>query len=290
MAANLLYRDAVAYGRARRRGLPASTPFARFLWRVLEAEHMSQGAFARSIGVSPAAVCRWLQGAAPPENVFVRLKDRYGDLVPAGVTTETERRRTKARENAAILNTAPAPIRATRARTAGRAGRGKPKPGHAEKLKAWHASPDGVAHRKRLVEIDAPRLIATVKSPHGQAAVSLGKLLDHNPHATLERIRNHAAVVGDRLGLTVDEVWAGWLPKLKQRGIVTGPGRPALRETKTFVDREIAKATRGAAGQLPSGFWPDLAVRLGRLPEDAESLRRWYIRLDKQDRGAARSR
>ncbi len=284
-----MYKDAVAYGRSRRRGLPATTPFARFLWRVLEDEHLSQGALARTWGVSSAAVCRWLRGAAPPENVYLQLKERYGAAVP-DVVTETERRRTRARENAEKLAAAPNQLRASRARAGGRAGKGKPKPEHSERMKTWYQSKEGIVHRQRLVEVDGPRLTETVKTPYGRAAISLGKFLAHNPDAPAARIRAHAAVVATRLGLTVEQVWVGWLPELKRRGKATGPGRRALWEDKAFVDREIASAPRGAAGQLPSGFWRDVAIRLGKLPSDANSVRRWYSRLDKQDRGAARSR
>jgi transcriptional regulator with XRE-family HTH domain len=280
---NLLYTDSVAMGRSMRRGPPAPTPFARFLWIKLEEEHLSQRIFARQLGVTPATVTRWLQGAAPPEAAYERLRARYGESVPM-VTTETERRRVKARENAAKLNSAPAQVRASRARAGGRAGRGKTKPDHSNRMRAWYASPAGTEHRLRLVEIDGPRLTEAVTTPHGRSLVALGKFLDHNPDASEERLRAHAGVVAERLSLTLDEVWAGWRPRLRRRGFQIGPGRPPNLDDKASVDREIAKARPGRAGKLPSGFWPQMAVKLGRQASEGESVRRWYYRLEARTR------
>ena len=213
----------------------------------------------------------------PPEHAYQRLREMFGDEVPQ-VVTETERRRAKARENAAVLNAAPQRIRFMRARQGGKAGRGRPKPEHSERMRKWHASAPGQEHRRQLVEEAGPRLHAFNETPHGRARLALGKYLDHNPDASVEELKSHGRIVAERLGLTFDELWAGWRPRLRQRGHKVGPGRSRLSDRKAAVDRDVATAKRGPDGQLPRGFWPNEAEKLGMLRTQAESLRQWYSR------------
>jgi hypothetical protein len=271
---NLLYPDLVSYGRARRKGLPAGTEWARALWRVMERKRISQGALARMLDASPAAVCRWLQGANPPEPVVGRFRALFPGELSRDVPTETARRRTKALENVAKMNAAPEKVRSARARRGGRAGAGKPKT-----RTVWRASADKDAQdRQRLAQEIGPGLLAYNSTPHGRSQLALGKFLDHNPGASLDRVRLHACAVAERLGLTFDEVWAGWKGPLVRRGYRVGSGRPRLNERRAKVEVEMAKAERRPSGQLPGGWWGDMAEKLQMQRSQGESLRQWYVR------------
>ena len=190
------YRDIVEMGRAMRKGRPAPTPFAQFLWAKLRELDLSQGDFARELGVSPAAMCRWLKGEVthPPQRAYDRLRKRFGDEVPT-LVTEEERSRAQALGQLATLNARPQRVRSKRAREAGRAqekGKGK-KPEHSKRMKQWYASPAGQEHRARLRESVSSR--TGVTTPEGRSLVSLGKFLSHNPEATKEDVPAFGEIV-----------------------------------------------------------------------------------------------
>lgn len=273
-----LYCSNVCRGLAKREGRKlASTPFAHFLQMKLAELNCTQGLFARKVGVSPPTVTRWLQGGAPLADAYERLKAMYGDEVPV-IATETDRRRAKARENLCALNAVSPEDQRERAQRGGAAGKGKPKPAHSEKMREWHASEAAVDHRRRLVEDLGPRLTQYVTSDGGRALVSLGKFLENRPDATLDELRSHAMVVARRLHpLTSDAVFELWKPTLRARGYPVGKGRPRDEELWRAVD-ELVGAARNADGRLPDGSWSAIAEAVGRLPEQAENLRRSYNR------------
>ena len=224
---------------------------------------------------------RWLKGEVqyPPRRAYEELVERFGDEVPAIVTNE-ERSRSLALENAGELNKASRRVRSTRARAGGRAGKGRRKPEHSERIRDWHASAVGQEHRRELQERQSGKLM----SPEDRSLVSLGKWLRNNPGTSKEQVVAFAAIVADRLGVPTEQVMEWWRERLRKEGFPVGPGRHPQSEDKQFIDREMAKVKRTSSGQLPQGFWLEVTVKLGRQPDEWGNVKRMWYRAEARNR------
>ncbi len=219
-------------------------------------------------GVSAPSLYRFeKKGAVPTTPSYKRLKAYFGDRL-GPMKTETDRRRSKARENLVVLNGVPPEVRSERARRAGQAGRGGHKPNRAAALRREYET----GMRVRPLAKDVP----DVTTKQGRARVSLGKYLRGDPFPTPEVQRRWAAAVSDRIGLSEDEVMAAWRPKLRRWGLIK-EGRPTNETRHVLV--ECLRAEWALAHRSFNGFWRYAARRVREeegTAMDLVSLRSWW--------------
>lgn len=281
------YCSRVCYGRERHRWTGSRplgrTDLALFLASERDGyrkQGMTQNQLARDIGVSAAALVRYLAGCTPTAPAYGQLQRFFGLDLPV-VKTETARRREQALNNCAALRKRPEREREERARGAGAAGRGHSKPESFRRaLRARHQRGrlDSESRGERYMADSAKRLTRFVTSVHGRAAVSLGKYLDATPSPTREQIRAMAAAVASNTGMTVHEVKAGWRPMLRARGLEK-TGRPPNERRHRLLVELMDGWTRTTTGQLAPGFWKEAARQVTALETSTinhEDLRVWW--------------
>jgi transcriptional regulator with XRE-family HTH domain len=273
---NLLCR--LCDARARRKGRPAATDLAQFLYARLLEDGITQGQLARRLGVNAASVTEWLQGATPTRASLRKLEACFGDSLPAITPDEDGRRREQGRELqrrfGALAHTPEVYRRSAQSRRGLK--KGPSAAGAAAAVKRW---------REGRGPTTRDHLRVHLTEPVAYALHNLGCRLDHHPDPTTTQLRDWATDLAARYPsrYTSEAALAMWRPRLRERRLLSG-GRPPLEKRHELVEGFIEAAPRDRSGRLPPGFWPE-AARKVRVAEgetaidgdDGRWLRRWLI-------------
>ncbi len=294
----------------RRKPVENDTPLVRFLVEEEQRLGLSRRAHALAIGLAPACYYALLRepGQLPTQATLDVLRAHFGDRLP-DTRTETERRSRAARANLELF--APA------AGTAEARDLGRRAAARSAQLRRGQAMPSATREkigetRRRTLQRperigDRLRLRDYMRTPEGRALGSLTRLLEWSApgerHRTGPRSlpqtlaegpsrrqwREHAATVGDRVGMRQEAVLRLWTPRLEELGLWSTRGRKPLLQRFAIVT-EFREAW--PAGKR--GFWPaahqkviDVMGRPGS-PAGADELRIWFTRFERQHYGKRR--
>lgn len=251
---------------------PADGPLPAFLWRLLCDEQISQSALEKRVGVSRGTIGNLLNGRAPTERTYRRLRDALGDGVPE-VETETTRRRKVASGWSPEFT------------ALGRAPEARQRAAESMRGRKYPKRSEGVRRMIQERELaggswNRPDIVAWARSPQGRMRGSLTQRLRGTPAPRKAELSKWASEVGARLDLSPEVVMAAWTPTLQERGLIPKKGRPPNDDRRLQVaELMAAEGWTLPSGRARRGFWPMAAAEVSRQEGkaiDAAALKRWW--------------
>lgn len=242
---------------AKRQGRTPKGELGKFLRRRWEESRLNLKDFSASIGINRTTVGALMEDHLPTDVTLAKLQAAYGDDLPP-TETETDRRRRHGRELQAEFGDRGRTKAAGRKISASLAGRPK-SPEHIASVVTSKRENGALArHSERFSEWSA--------SSGGRIVHALFGYLRHSRRPTTGEIRNRAAEVAPRYGLSVDSVLAEWRPHLRERGLwPSAGGRPAQIDYARVHDLK-------QAGKK----WIQIGALIGKDPEVIKAgYRRW---------------
>ena len=222
---------------------PPASNFNAFIWQRWVQSGQTIRAYAMTIGVGENVLRTVLANRLPMRRNYDRLRQHFGDELPAS-PTDTDRRIRQAR--AAYANLYPKPGTAAFAANRDKAGetmRGRPKTrDHIDKM---------VAARQARESYPPADLVEFSRSAPGRAIHSLVAYLHRTPQPTEAQAREWAKACADRLGEPVETVLRAWKRTLRRRGIVLRVP-PAPKQGRAWT---VPDSKAGTIRQLYGDRW-----------------------------------